>query len=285
MEQPLSGVNVVSLAVNLPGPAAARRLRQLGASVTKVEPPSGDPLALAAPDYYEFFTDGQETVTVDLKSADGQRELDRHLGDADLLVTSHRPRALARLGLDWTSLHMRYPRLSQLAIVGSHGEGADTPGHDLTYQAQAGTIAAVEGVPVLPALPVADLGGAERAVADGVAALFHARRTGEGMFVEVGLAQVVDDFAACRRFGLSGPGAPLGGGLPLYGMYPARDGYVAVAAIEPHFAVALADAVGSDSPLSITAEALTDFFAEETVGHWEAWAEEKDIPLAVVRTG
>lgn len=285
MDQPLSDVAVVSLAVNLPGPAATRRLRQLGASVTKVEPPSGDPLAFAAPDYYRFFAEGQETVTVDLKSADGQRELDSYLSDADLLVTSHRPRALARLGLDWATLHARYPRLSQVAIVGSHGEDADTPGHDLTYQAQAGTIAVAEGTPVLPALPVADLGGAERAVADGVVALFHAARTGEGMFVEVGLAQVVDDFAASRRFGLSAPGGPLGGGLPLYGMYPARDGYVAVAAIEPHFAVALADAVGSDSPLSVTVDTLTDFFAAESVGHWQAWAAERDVPLAVVRTG
>ena len=39
----LAGINVVSLAVNLPGPAAARRLCQLGARGCKVEPPTGDP--------------------------------------------------------------------------------------------------------------------------------------------------------------------------------------------------------------------------------------------------
>ncbi|MEY8567046.1 CoA transferase [Corynebacteriaceae bacterium 7-707] len=285
MNHPLTGVTVVSLAVNLPGPAAARRLRLLGASVTKVEPPSGDPLALAAPDYYEHFTHGQRRVTLDLKTGEGQRELHGHLDEADLLLTSHRPRALSRLGLDWHTLHGKYPRLSQVAIVGSAGDGADTPGHDLTYQAQAGTIATTGDGPVMPTLPLADLGGAERAVADGVAALFRARNTGEGTYAEVGLAEVVDDFAASRRFGLSGPGTPLGGGMPLYGLYPARDGHVALAAIEPHFAVALAAELGLDSPFEVTAEALTDFFAAEPVGHWSAWAQEKDIPLAVVRGG
>ncbi len=48
--QPLDGVTVVSLAVNLPGPLATARLAQLGADVTKVEPPAGDPLAVGAPE-------------------------------------------------------------------------------------------------------------------------------------------------------------------------------------------------------------------------------------------
>ena len=51
-ESPLSGVRVVTLAPNLPGPVAANRLVTLGATVTKVEPPAGDPLAVASPDYY-----------------------------------------------------------------------------------------------------------------------------------------------------------------------------------------------------------------------------------------
>ncbi|WP_420098018.1 CoA transferase [Corynebacterium sp.] len=285
MERALTGVTVVSLAVNLPGPAAARRLRQLGAAVTKVEPPSGDPLALAAPDYYAHFCDGQDTVTLDLKTGEGQHTLHGYLEAADLLLTSHRPRALARLGLDWPTLHRRHPRLSQVAIVGTEGVDADVPGHDLTYQAQAGTIAVSDGVPVMPAVPLADLGGAERAVAAGAAALFHTARTGEGTFTEVGLAEVVDDFAASTRLGLSGPGAVLGGGFPLYGVYPARDGFVALAAIEPHFALALSTLMGLSSPLEITAEQLTAFFAAESVQHWTSWAAEHDLPLAALDNG
>ncbi|MDN5682477.1 CoA transferase [Corynebacterium glyciniphilum] len=285
MDRPLTGVNVVSLAVNLPGPAAAHRFHRLGASVTKVEPPTGDPLALAAPGYYAHFTEGQQIVTLDLKDEAGQRKLHGYLGAADLLITSHRPRALVRLGLGWETLHGRYPQLSQVAIVGSEGDDADTPGHDLTYQAQAGTIAMSGDGPVMPSLPVADLGGAERAVADGLAAVFRARMSGEGHFREVGLAQVVDDFAASTRFGLAGPGAVLGGGFPLYGMYPAHDGFVAVAAIEPHFAVALAEAMGLGSPLEVTADQLRDFFSERSVGYWSRWALDHELPVVGVRDG
>lgn len=282
---PLAGVKVVSLAVNLPGPVAAHRFTQLGAEVIKVEPPSGDPLALAAPEYYRSLFAGQEVITADLKSDEGAGRLAGLLDGADLLVTSNRLRALAKLGLDWDSLHRRYPRLSQVAIVGHPGADADIPGHDLTYQADAGTVASsgTPPTPQIPMVPVADLGGAERAVTEGVAALFIAAKSGEGRFVEVGLAEVVEDFAATLRFGLSGPGTVLGGGYPTYGIYAAQDGHVALAAIEPHFAATLATLMGLDSPFDVTEEALTSFFATDTVEHWCTWAREHGLPLTGVR--
>lgn len=63
---PLEGVHVVSLAPNLPGPAAAMHFVRLGAQVTKVEPPSGDFMEAAAPAYYRELAEGQEIVTHDL---------------------------------------------------------------------------------------------------------------------------------------------------------------------------------------------------------------------------
>lgn len=284
VDGPLAGVTVVSLAVNLPGPVAAQRFRQLGAEVTKVEPPAGDPLALAAPEYYASLAQGQRVVTLDLKSGEGADSLAELLDGADLLLTSNRLRALAALGLDWENLHERYPRLCQVAIVGHSGDEADVPGHDLTYQADAGTIATAgtPPVPQMPTVPMADLGGAERAVAEGAAALLSTARHGVGRFVEVALADVVHDFAESLRFGLSGPGTVLGGGYPAYGIYPAQDGYVALAAIEPHFLGALATQMGIDSPFDVTEEALGAFFATNTSGHWQRWAREHGLPLTAV---
>ena len=60
--KPLRGTQVLTLAVNVPGPAATARLCKLGATVIKVEPPEGDPLAQANPDWYEALVSGQQVI-------------------------------------------------------------------------------------------------------------------------------------------------------------------------------------------------------------------------------
>ena len=152
-------MHVVTTALNIPGPVAAARLRDLGATVTKIEPPDGDPLALAAPDWYRELAARQEVVRLDLK----QQTLDELLGEADLLLTSQRTAALARLGLAWEAVHERHPQLSHVAIVGE-GERA---GHDLTYLAGRGLL----DPPRLPRTVMADLLGAERAVSAAAVAM------------------------------------------------------------------------------------------------------------------
>lgn len=272
---PLDGVRVVSLAPNLPGPAAAMQLARLGASVTKVEPPTGDFMAQASTSYYAELTAGQRIVTLDLKSDDGRAALDAMLTDADILLTSSRPSALAKLGLDWERLHATFPRLVQVAIVGHPGDDADLAGHDLTYQAAFGTL----DPPTMPRVLVADLGGAERAVAAGLAALVARENTGEGRYCEIALSDVAADFAAPARHGLTLPGAVLGGGLAQYALYEAADGWVAVAALEPHFWARLRDALGVDD-----ADGLRDTLRTKTADEWQEWARERDIPIAAVRS-
>jgi len=216
-ESPLSGVRVVTLAPNLPGPVAANRLVTLGATVTKVEPPAGDPLAVASPDYYRLLAEGQEVRTLDLKDAAGREALESLLADADLLITSSRPRALEKLGLAWADLHPRH----------------------------------------------------------------HASRSGTGGYREVALAQVVEDAAASVRSGLCGPGTPLGGGLPTYGIYrTADDGWIALAAIEPHFIMRLGEELGVDP---MDRDSLEGAFLRRGQDAWEQWAAERDLPLATVR--
>ena len=89
---PLRGRRVVSVAFNLPGPVAARRLADLGAHVVKVEPPGGDPLATYAPDLYAELAAGMEVVRRDLK-AEGAANL---LPDTDVLLSSSRPSSRGR---------------------------------------------------------------------------------------------------------------------------------------------------------------------------------------------
>lgn len=275
--RPLEGIRVVSLAPNLPGPAAAHRLVQLGATVTKVEPPAGDFLAVAAPNYYAELVEGQTVVTIDLKSDDGRRQLDALLADADVLLTSSRPSALTKLGLGWDAVHGRFPRLVQVAVVGYPGEGAEVAGHDLTYQAAHATVDA----PAMPRVLMADLGGAERTAGVIAAALVARHRTDAGSYHEVALSDVARDFAAPLRHGLTAPGGVLGGGLPQYGLYRTREGHVALAALEGHFWKRFREAlpeVGEDGT------GLAEALLTKTASEWQEWGRERDIPMAAVAT-
>ena len=273
---PLRGLAVVSLAANVPGPVACARLRALGARVTKVEPPAGDPLEAYCAAWYRELADGQETLRLDLKDPAGRGVLDGLLAGADLLVTSSRLSALERLGLGWEALHARHPRLCQVAVFGYPGAERDRAGHDLTYQAAHG-LADPAG---LPRTLLADLASAERVVGAALGLLLARERGAGAGYAEVTLAEVAADFAAPLRHGLTAPGGLLGGGLPAYGMYAAREGHVAAAALEPHFAARLRDALGV---AELTRESLQAALRARTAAEWEAWADERDLPLAALR--
>ena len=271
----LDGMRAVSLAVNVPGPTSAAGLVALGASVTKVEPPGGDPLAAAHPAWYDELSAGQQVITLDLKLATDQAILDELLEPADLLLTSSRPRSLARLGLAWPGLHARFPRLCQVAIVGYPAPDQDRAGHDLTYAAAHGLIVP----PGLPRTLVADLGGAQLATAAAVALLLARERGGDARYAEVALADAAAAFAAPIRHGATVAGGPLGGGLPQYGLYAASEGWIAVAALEPQFRERLAAELGLDE---LTHDALATAFRTRSAEDWEAWGREHDLPLGVV---
>ena len=274
---PLQRIRIVSLAQNVPGPVAAARLLELGASLVKVEPPTGDPLSRHAPEWYASLSAGQQVRRIDLKDADGRAELESLLAGCDLLLTSSRPSALARLELDWPRLHGRHPHLSHVAIVGHAAPNGDAPGHDLTYLAACGLIEP----PRMPPTLMADLAGAERAVSAALALLF-ARERGDGPgYAEVALAAVAESLAAPLRHGLTAPGGRLGGGWPGYNLYAAQGGWLAAAALEPHFWARLQGELGLQDA---SYDELAAVFGARTAEEWARWAAERDLPLAVVET-
>jgi crotonobetainyl-CoA:carnitine CoA-transferase CaiB-like acyl-CoA transferase len=258
-------VLIVSLAQNVPGPVAVSRLVAGGARAIKIEPPAGDALERLAKPWYDELPAGVRVERIDLKSADGMRALRTHFKEADLFFASQRPGALKRLGLDADALLRDFPNLRHLNIVGDTRD-PEHPGHDLTYQAEVGLL---QGQ-LLPRTLIADMAGAERAHAAAVQLL----TSPPGGWIEVGLADALRDLAAPLRHGLTAPGGPLGGANPAYGIYAARDGVIAVAALEPHFRARLYEELdlpdGSDP---------TVVFSTKTVAEWEQWARERDLPL------
>lgn len=284
----LQGLRVLSLALNLPGPAALMRCRRMGAACTKLEPPSGDPMALYDPAAYRELHEGVKVLQADLKTADGRALLERELARTDVLLTSFRPSALARLGLAWKDLHARHPMLCQVAIVGAPAERAEEPGHDLTYLAENGLVPGLE----LPATLYADMGGSLMASEAVLQAALHlgARYQGggetpRGLRFEVDLSGAAAYLALPRRWGLTAPGGGVGGAHAGYRLYPCRDGRVAVAALEPHFAKALCAQAGVDDAghlamqADATHEAIAAWFSTRTCQELDAVAAAHDIPL------
>lgn len=271
------GTRLVTLAQNVPRPAAVARIRSLGASVVKIEPPAGDPLAEANPAWYEHLATSQEVVRLDLKDAAGRARLDDYLTTADLLLTSSRPSALRRLGLGPEKLRQAYPRLCVLAIIGYPVPRVDEPGHDLTYLAEGGLLSP----PEMPRTLLADLAGAERAVSAALALLLDREKGNSASYAEVALSEAAASFAEPWCFGITRPGEHLGGGFPGYNLYKAKSGWVAVAALEPHFWKRLLAELGLGADSS--KEELAGILRRQTAEEWERWAAERDLPVAALR--
>lgn len=286
----LKGVRILSLALNLPGPAALMRCRAMGASCVKLEPPapqgaaagiSGDPMSQYNPSAYAAMHDGVRIVSADLKSDKGQKNLHRELARADVLITSFRPSALEKLGLAWKKLHRQHPQLAMVAIVGAPGERAEEAGHDLTYQAEHHLVTGLE----LPPTLYADMGGALMASEALLQAVMHQRLTAKGIYIEVALSTAVAFLALPRTWGLTKPGAPVGGGHAGYQVYRCLDGRVAVAALEPHFASRLCQAAGvgdagaQNMSMAATRERIAAWMIGKTRAQLEQLALEKDIPM------
>lgn len=274
----------------MPGPAALMRCRQMGATCLKLEPPapagspagaSGDPMGLYNPTAYMAMHEGVRITAADLKTDKGQKALHRELARTDVLITSFRPSALLKLGLGWKALHKQYPALSLVAIVGAPGERAEEPGHDLTYLAENDLVTGLD----LPPTLYADMGGSLMTSEAVLQAVMHQRGNGKGVYLEVALSDAASYLALPRTWGLTKAGAAVGGGHAGYRVYKCRDGRVALAALEPHFAARLCAAAGIEAP---SAKAMFAPATQQAVAAWllgktrkalDKLAAEKDIPL------
>lgn len=296
--RPLKGVRILSLALNLPGPAALMRCRAMGASCVKIEPPapsgmprgtSCDPMASYSPAAYQVLQQGIQTRSADLKTEKGRAVLQRELARADVLLTSFRPSALNKLGLGWKALHTTYPQLSMVAIIGAPGLRAEEPGHDLTYMAENGLVTGLD----LPASLYADMGGSLVASEAILQVRLQQLQKGRSVRLEVALSEAAGYLGLPLAWGLTTPGTAIGGGHAGYRVYACKDGRVAMAALEPHFAARLACAAGLANDLADaqrinmsaapTHADIASFLAGKTRKQLDALALAKDLPLHTMK--
>jgi crotonobetainyl-CoA:carnitine CoA-transferase CaiB-like acyl-CoA transferase len=206
MPGPLEGVKVVELGLWVAGPSAAAMLGDWGASVIKLEPPSGDPFrglfaslmgspaSLNPP--FELDNRGKRSVALDLEKEEAREIALRLISEADVFVTNMRPRVLEEFGLDYKSLSDRFPRLvyGQVTGYGPDTESRDTAAYDI------GAFWSHAGVGMSLTAPGADIPQQRGGMGDHMtgqmtagaicAALYCREKTGEGQRVSVPLVRV-----------------------------------------------------------------------------------------------
>ena len=246
--RPLDGLLVVDLSRYLPGPLVGRLLGDLGARVIKVEEPKlGDPSRQAPPfvdsrsSLATLLLAGHESLALDFKKPLARELLEELLMSADVLVESFRPGTLAKVGLGADELRDLYPTLVICSVTGwgQDGDYAWRAGHDLGYQAVAGTLAAGGG---MPAVQVADVVGGWSAALAVVSALHRRGRTGHGCVIDQALLDAAGH-AGITAWAAEADGAKkvaqplmLTGAIPCYDLYRTKDdGSLALAALEPKF--------------------------------------------------
>ncbi len=254
----LSGLRVLDLSIWRPGPYATSLLVTLGADVLKVEPPGGDPMRHYA-GLFAAINAGKRSVELDLKEhADRARAADL-AAQADVLVEGFRPGVMARLGLDNATVkaHNRAIVYCSISGYGQHGERAALPGHDVNYQAWAGSLTPTGGTATIPPLPMADLASGLTAAFGICAAVIGRGISGEGTYLDVSMTDVMATWT-----GPSGGEAPTqfeGASQPVpgYGLFATADGgQVSLGVVnEQHFWSALCGQLGLDELAGIDFDA------------------------------
>ena len=255
MTLPLAGIRVLDLTRLLPGGYATLLLADLGADVIKIEEPGkGDYIRWTPPMVGELsaghiaLNRNKRSVTLDLKNPGGVDAFLRMVETADVLVESFRPGVLGRLGLGWEVVRARNDRLIYCAITGFGQDGprAQDAGHDANYLALSGALSMTGpdgGPPSLPGVQIGDLGGGGMAAVIAILAALHGREiTGRGELCDVSMLDGVVSWLGLHAGGFFATGvvpergrAPLSGAYPCYRVYPAADGHLTVAALEPQF--------------------------------------------------
>jgi crotonobetainyl-CoA:carnitine CoA-transferase CaiB-like acyl-CoA transferase len=161
-DAPFHRTRVVDLTQNVAGPYAGMVLAELGARVTKVEPPQGDATRAWGPPFWDgrsptylAINRNKDVVNLDLKTARGRKELAKLLKGADVLLSSSRPGAMERMGLGYGSVRRKYPRMiyGEITPYGNGGPRSLEPGYDPLMQALTG-IMSVTGRPGDPPIRV-----------------------------------------------------------------------------------------------------------------------------------
>lgn len=307
-QQALDGIDVIDLGQIYNGPYCTLLLSYLGADVTKIERPDGEPLRSRVdegePPELVMLNSNKKGITLDLKSERGKELLKDLVRDADVLVENYAVDTMERLGLGYDTLKEINPELiyAHGSGFGEEGPYRKYPAMDLTIQAIGGIMDVTgfsDGPPVKAGVAVGDFMGGIHLVAGILAALYQRELTGEGQFVEVSMHDAIyptlmsplgaffneDDVpprTGNRHSGLA---------QSPYNVYETTDGYVAIFAVTNNHWHSLLDVIGrpdlKDDPRFENNYERTknSDVVDEIVEGWTQQRERDEIVHVLLETG
>ena len=258
---PLTGIKVLDLSAYIAGPYGCTLLADQGASVIKVEPPTGDnlrkyPSTLEAESRAFLGVNRSKAgICLDLKDGDQRAVLMRLVAEADVLVHNFRPNVPPRLGIDFDSLQAVNPRLVYCAVTGYGETGPlkEKAGYDQVLQSMTGMCAMqgkADGAPEILYGSVVDYYAAALVAAGVSSALYERERSGQGQYVGVSLLRSALTMQSARMIWADGEPAGVSrdmrsGGIT--GLHPTAAGWLYISANTPHFWKALCHKTGLDA--------------------------------------
>ena len=224
---PLEGLRVIDFTRVLAGPHCTKALRDLGADVTKIEPPSGDlgrfglPYVNGMGLYYVQQNAGKRNLSLDLNYAEAREVVRRLCSTADVIVENFRPGTLARYGFGYEDVKTFNPGVVYVSLsgFGQSTSWRNRPAFAPTVQAETGLTAIVQdhfgdalSEPRGDSCSHADVYTGLQGVIAVLAALQHRNRTGEGQHVDVSMAATmlsVNERAGAMLSGIDTDGEPI----------------------------------------------------------------------------
>jgi crotonobetainyl-CoA:carnitine CoA-transferase CaiB-like acyl-CoA transferase len=329
ISRPLEGIRVLDLTVALAGPYASMVLGGMGAEVIRIESPGGGDIARTNPPFVgsEGINFGakaddevsltilnrarnKKSITLDLKSERGREIFMKLARQSDVVIENLSEGATSRLGIDYERVRRSNPKIIYASIkaLGEPSAWPGLKGMDIIVQALSGVMEVTgfaDGPPTRCGLPIADLVAPMYALNGILAALIYRGRTGEGQLVKVSMLDCLASWVAEEHFdvfGQAGYATRTGNfqdRLVPFGVYPGKDGHVAIAALHPDWLRGLLDALGQphliDDPrfssrgprlkhaaeLNAIIEAWTRQHTAEEIVH--ELLEKRSVPCARVR--
>jgi CoA:oxalate CoA-transferase len=296
---PLAGIRVLEVGHMLAGPYATMMLADLGADVTKIEPPGGDISRQVGDTYFASLNRGKRSVCLDLSTEAGQRSLGELAGRSHALLVNLKPSGIRRLGLTYEALRSWNERIVCVALTGYGLDGGDDPAFDYLIQAAAGVASLTgdpDGPPTLPGYSSAD-NSTGLTAALGLLALIVAGRGGQ---VDISMRDVMLSQLNYRASAYLNGGAeprrlPFGAHsyyVPAQ-LFPTADGYLALFITHDRFwqAFAAEAAIAGFATMADRAARreevlaiVTDALGTDTAANWEHRLRPRGVPAVEVRT-